>query len=110
MGRSSLAAPKPEPAGGEQGSHPHALIINRDAANAFLQSKQWPVVGHGLLKYLSENRDSLNLRDEKLAVQDPSVAYYSRDEPAGETMDNIAAETVDKQRRAHAAMDRFNSR
>lgn len=84
--------------------------INRDAVNAFLQSKQWPVVGHGLLKYLSENRDSLNLRDEKLAVQDPSVAYYSRDEPAGETMDNIAAETVDKQRRAHAAMDRFNSR
>jgi hypothetical protein len=84
-----------------------APTVDREAVNAFMQSKGWPVVGHGLLKYLSENRASLNLRDEKLAVRDPSVVYYSRSEPEGETMDDIDVETVEKQRRGQLGMRRF---
>jgi hypothetical protein len=83
--------------------------VDREAVNAFLQSKELPVVGHGLLKYLSENRVSFNLRDEKLAVRDPSVAYHSPSEPEGETMDDIDVETVEKQRRGQLGMRRFES-
>lgn len=82
--------------------------VEKSAVNAFLHGKEWPAVGHGLLKYLSENRHSLNLRDEALAVQDPSTVYYSHNEPAGQTMDDMAAETIEKQTRGRAGLNRFD--
>lgn len=84
--------------------------VSTASVNEYLRGQGFSDVGTDLLEDIDDEEGLNNQNNERTAVKDPSTIFMARNQaPGGESMDQIAQATIDRQRVAQRAQEAYFS-